>query len=427
MSDEDGKVAPQLGPDPIVLGLLGLSCLMGLVSVVTNFTQDVTVCPDTSCPAAVLNCPAPLDAAALTEPLETGIDAIMTMTETDYGATWEPLDLPDPFSGLEWSELSYRARGTNVSFHMWSGNTRINDWVDGWLADRLKTVYDINLVRVPVTYANGIMNVVTEHAAAHTTEVQDTLAALQDVTSGTCDIVWINGANFRRMREDDTLFGPFATALPSKAYYDYSSEAVAYDFGYPTNGYEVPYNTAQVVFIYNKAHIPAQPPMTIPELVTWVSANPGKFKYSAPPSHFTGSVIVRHFFYHFAGEGLGGVASWTDFNGDFDEALYLARAPAVWAALNDLEPYLHGYDAANTDNPCGACYPDDHEVVNSLFADGSITFEVSYNVNEAANQIMAGTWPVTSQVYVLSSGTIANTNFTAGPHLSPRPTLSADG
>ena len=432
--DDKARTQAAIRPDPIILGLLALSCLMGLISVITNLTQEVTVCPDAaSCPDAAvcptaaacptcpaLSCPA-VDTASLAEPIETGLDAIMTMTETDYGVAWEPLDLPDPFSGLEWSEVSYRARGTNVSFHMWSGNPSINSWVDGWLATRLKTVYDINLVRVPVTYANGVMNVVTDTAAAHTSDVRDQQAALRDVTSGTCDLVWINGANFRRMREDDTLFGPFAEALPSAEYYDYNSDAIAFDFGYPTQGYEVPYNTAQVVFIYNKAHIPEPtlPPVTIPEIVTWISANPGKFKYSAPPSHFTGSMVVRHFFYHFAGEGIGGGESWTDFNGDFNEALYLARAPAVWAALNALEPYLHGYDAANTANPCASCYPDDHDVVNALYADGTITFEVSYNRNEAAQKIIAGTWPATSQAYVLSSGTIANTNFVGIPKNAP--------
>ena len=124
------------------------------------------------------------------------------------------------------------------------------------------------------------------------------------------------------------------------------------------------------------------------------------------PPRAQGSVIVRHFFYHFAGEALGGGASYTDFAGEFNEALYLERSQAVWDALNDLEPYLHGYDAANTDDPCAACYPADHGDVNALFADGTITFEVSYNRNAAAQAIIAGDWPETSQAYVLSSGTI---------------------
>lgn len=193
------------------------------------------------------------------------------------------------------------------------------------------------------------------------------------------------------------------------------------DSGFPTDGYETPFNAAQFVFIYNKAHIPEPtlPPQTIPELVTWIQNNPGKFKFSDSTTDFLASATVRHFFYHFAGEGLGGGASWADFTGEFNEQLYLTRSPAVWAALNELEPFLHGYDAANTDNPCAACYPEDHETVSSLYADGTITFEVSYDRNAAANKIQAGLWPETSQAYVLSSGTLANTNFVAIPKNAP--------
>lgn len=115
-----------------------------------------------------------------------------------------------------------------MSFHMWSGNPNINAWVDGWLANRLKTVYDINLERVAVSYEDGIMNVVTDTRAMHTDDVRSAQAARQDVTSGECDLVWINGANFRAMRIDDTLFGPYATQLPSAQYFDFTNPGIAY-------------------------------------------------------------------------------------------------------------------------------------------------------------------------------------------------------
>eukprot|EP01050_Picozoa_sp_SAG11_P018645 SAG11_NODE_2853_length_2904_cov_4.246971_2_plen_177_part_00 len=88
----------------------------------------------------------------------------------------------------------------------------------------------------------------------------------------------------------------------------------------------------------------------------------------------------------------------------------------MWAALNALEPFLHGY--SDTDG-CAACYPEDHDEVNTLFANGDITFEVSYNRNEAATKILAGEWPDTAQAYVLESGTISNTNFVAIPKNAP--------
>ena len=103
------------GNSPVVLGLLALSCLIGLVSIVTNFsaceTPEVPPCPAATCPA----CPAvDLDLSpisrdignAFAAPLD-GIDAIMTMTETDHSpGSWAPLDLPDPWNGLEWNEIS---------------------------------------------------------------------------------------------------------------------------------------------------------------------------------------------------------------------------------------------------------------------------------------------------------------------------------
>eukprot|EP01050_Picozoa_sp_SAG11_P026332 SAG11_NODE_6270_length_1346_cov_1.945469_1_plen_105_part_01 len=59
---------------------------------------------------------------------------------------WGPLDLPEPFSGMEWADILAEARDQTVSFHMWSGNNAINSWVDGWLADRLLKFYGVTLV-----------------------------------------------------------------------------------------------------------------------------------------------------------------------------------------------------------------------------------------------------------------------------------------
>ena len=39
--------------------------------------------------------------------------------------------------------------------------------------------------------------------------------------------------------------------VPNAANFDFNNIAIRYDFGLPTNGFELPYNEAQVVFIYN--------------------------------------------------------------------------------------------------------------------------------------------------------------------------------
>lgn len=67
------------------------------------------------------------------------------------------------------------------------------------------------------------------------------------------------------------------------------------------------------MFIYNTLRF-GTPPMTIPDMVTWIKANPGKFTYSDPTSEFLGEAFVKHMFYAYA-------SPYTDFNGPFDEAL----------------------------------------------------------------------------------------------------------
>ncbi len=67
---------------------------------------------------------------------------------------------------------------------------------------------------------------------------------------------------------------------------------------------ESPWGSAQVVMIYDSKRTP-HPPQTVGDLLAWIRPNPGRFTYPAPPD-FTGSVFVRHVFYHVAGE----VNSW---------------------------------------------------------------------------------------------------------------------
>ncbi len=57
---------------------------------------------------------------------------------------------------------------------------------------------------------------------------------------------------------------------------------------------ESPWGSAQVVMMYDSQKTPL-PPQSIPDLITWIKANPGRFTYPAPPD-FTGSAFVRHVF-----------------------------------------------------------------------------------------------------------------------------------
>ena len=66
---------------------------------------------------------------------------------------------------------------------------------------------------------------------------------------GAVDLVWINGPNFASMKENHLLFGPFAEALPNFRYVDTQAKPILRsDFTIATEGFEAPWNLAQIVF-----------------------------------------------------------------------------------------------------------------------------------------------------------------------------------
>jgi len=301
----------------------------------------------------------------------------------------EVLGLPGDLAGMSWDEIVAAADGQTVNYWMWGGSDLINAWVNGWLKDQLKERYNITLNQVPVAEATQFVNqVLGEKQAGKDKE-------------GAVDMMWINGENFRTMKEAGLLYGPWADKVPSSQYVNWDDPSVAFDFGYPVEGYELPYWKAQVVVGYDTAKI-SQPPKTMGELIEWIKANPGKFTYPAPPD-FTGSVWVRMMCYHATG-------GYEQFLGEFDQALFDEKFPACWELLNEIEPYLWRK---------GETYPETNTALYELFAQGEVWFEMSYGPGHVQSFIDAGKYPDTARTFVFDEGTIANTNYTAIAYNSP--------
>ena len=288
-----------------------------------------------------------------------------------------------------WAELVADARGQTVNFYMWGGSDVINGWVTGYVAQNLQERYGIVLNMTPVSDAPEYINkILGEKQAGRDTD-------------GTVDLVWVNGENYRTLRQGDLLFGPWSRFLPNSSYVNWDDASVANDFGNPVEGYESPYGKAQFVMIYNSAQVP-QPPKTVNELLAWIKANPGKFAYAAPPD-FTGSAFVRHVCY----ATTGGHAQ---FMADFDQALFDAKFGACWQALNDLEPSLWR---------AGQTYPENRARMQDLFANGEVLFDMAYNPAEASSLIAQGRYPDEARTFVFDEETIANTHYVAIPYNSP--------
>jgi putative spermidine/putrescine transport system substrate-binding protein len=292
---------------------------------------------------------------------------------------------PPGYDDQTWADILAEAAGQSVDFYMWGGSDLINTWVTEEVAATVDQRYGITLNMVPISDATEYVNKVLGEKEAG-----------RD-TGGTVDLVWVNGENFRTMRQGDLLYGSWSQFLPSTAYVNWDDPSVANDFGLPVEGYESPYGKAQFVMIYDSARV-AEPPRDIPGLIAWIKANPGQFSYPAPPD-FTGSAFVRHVCYEAAG-------GYEVLMGDFDQALFDEKSAACWQVLNELEPYLWRE---------GQTYPENRTRMLDLFANGEVSFDMAYNPAEASSLVENGRYPDTTRTFVFDSGTIANTHYVAIP------------
>ncbi len=286
---------------------------------------------------------------------------------------------------LDFDAIQQAASESEVSFYMWGGSAMINSWIDGFVADALRAEYDIDLKRVPMDASVFINKLITEKQAGRET--------------GSMDLIWINGENFKNAREAELLYGPFAESLPN--FRDYVDPAtVEYDFGYPVEGYEAPYGRAQFVFEYDTARSDA--PSSFADLERWVIENPGRFTYPQPPD-FTGSAFIRQLFYALS----GGPQAYLD---GFDTDLFEQNSALVWEYLNRIEPYLWQQ---------GQSYPKDLAALDTLFERGAVDINMSYTQTNAQSRIEAGRYPDTVRSFVMAEGSLFNTHFTAIPFNAP--------
>ncbi|QEK12988.1 ABC transporter substrate-binding protein [Crassaminicella thermophila] len=290
-------------------------------------------------------------------------------------------------SEMEWNQILESAKGTTVNFYGWGGSQMTNNWIDTYLAKRLKEEYDITLNRVPMNI-DDILNKL--------------LGEKQLNTEGTVDIVWINGENFYTAKSNDLLYGPFVEKLPNfKKYVDTDSVEVEYDFGFPVEGYEAPYGKAQFVMVYDKERV-KNVPIDHKTLLEMAKNNPGKFTYPAPPD-FTGSAFVRNIIYD-----IVGYEQFLTMKAD-KETVKKAIEPAI-DYLKTLKPYLWKE---------GKTYPATIAQLDNMYSDNEVIMSMTYNPNSVAGKIITGEFPETTNTFVFEKGTIGNTHFLAVPKNAP--------
>ncbi|MBL4934283.1 ABC transporter substrate-binding protein [Clostridium sp. YIM B02515] len=281
-----------------------------------------------------------------------------------------------------WDAVLKASKGTTVTFYGWGGNELTNKWVDNYLAKAVKNNYDITLKRVPMNIDDILHKLLAEKQAGS--------------KNGSIDIVWINGENFYNAKKANLLYGPFSESLPNfKEKVDTASPEVTYDFGFPVEGYEVPFGKAQFVMLYNSDKV-SKTFNNTKELMDFVKSNQGKFTYPAPPD-FTGSAFVRTIICNLVDPN-----KLSDIKADKAEVQKVIQ-PAL-DYLNELKPYLWNK---------GKSYPATIAQLDSMYSDGQLLASMTYNPYGTTSRIENGELPSGTKSLLLDKGTVGNTHFLA--------------
>ena len=287
-----------------------------------------------------------------------------------------------------WTKTVEKARGQEVYWNAWGGGEVYNRYI-GWVAARVREEYGIVLNHVKIgDTAEAVRKVLAERTAGR-------------VTDGSVDLIWINGENFKAMKDNALLYGPFVDRLPNFALVDTEEKpTTVLDFTVPTDGLEAPWGMAKLVFIHDSAAL-ADPPRSIPAILEHARRNKGRITYPAPPD-FTGTTFLKQALY----EMVENPADLLMPAGDNFDAV---TAP-LWAFLDEITPLLWR---------SGADYPKTGTSLRQLLDDGEIDLAFSFNIGEASSAIAEGLLPESARTFVLDQGTIGNTHFVAIPFNAP--------
>jgi putative thiamine transport system substrate-binding protein len=288
-------------------------------------------------------------------------------------------------TGPAWSAIETRARGQKVFFNAWGGSERTNAYIQ-WAAAEIAKRHGVALEHVKLTdTAEAVKRVRGEKAAGRT-------------DGGSVDMMWINGENFLTMKKEGLLFGPFAESLPSFRHVDVAGKPTTrMDFSEPVEGLEAPWGMAQFTFFADRKRVP-EPPRSMAALLDFAKAQPGRVSYPRPPN-FHGTTFLKQALVELTPDR---------------EALYKPMTPEafgkltgpLWSYLDALHPNLWRN---------GRQHPQNAAAIRQMMADGELLLALTFNPNEAANEIAARRLPESVYSWQNSAGSVGNTHFLAVP------------
>ena len=290
----------------------------------------------------------------------------------------------------DWAATERAARGQTVHFNAWAGSERINAYLQ-WAAGELQRDFGVKLQHVKISDAADVVKRVRAEKQAGRKD-----------TEGTVDLIWINGENFATMKREALLSAAFAQSLPNFQWVDTAGKPTTLvDFSVPTDGLESPWGMAQLTFFADAQRLP-KPPQNMAELLALARKQPGRITYPRPPN-FHGTTFIKQALIEHAADVKALVQPVTP-------AALATQAGPLWRFLDALHPHLWRG---------GKQFPQNSAAVRQMMADGELVMALTFNPNEAANEIAAKRLPATVQSWQFAKGTIGNTHFVAIPYNAP--------
>lgn len=291
------------------------------------------------------------------------------------------LNLTSAFAG-NWQAIEKAAAGQTVYFNAWGGSESVNAYIQ-WAAKQVKSRYGVEVQHVKITDAAEVVKrIQTEVAAGR--------------KNGSVDLIWVNGENFRNLKNAGLLYGPWAENVPNWSLVDLT-KPVRTDFSVPTDGYELPWGTAQLTFIADRAKTPV-PPRSAAELMAFAKTHPGRVSYPKPPD-FHGTTFLKQLLLELAPQNSA-------LQSQVSKQTFATTTQALWAYLDALHPHLWRN---------GKAFPASSADMHRMLGDGELRLSITFNPNEAANLISNKQLPSSAYSFGFTQGTIGNVHFVAIP------------
>ncbi|MDV6250781.1 ABC transporter substrate-binding protein [Vibrio sp. EA2] len=283
----------------------------------------------------------------------------------------------------DWQTIEKQANGQSVYFHAWGGSQEINRYIQ-WAGKELKSRYNVTLNHVKVTdISETTTRLIAEKAAGKN-------------TGGSVDMVWINGENFKSMKDNQLLFGPFVDTLPNWQYVD-KTLPVEVDFSEPTDGLEAPWGVGQLVFIHDTEKL-NNPPHSFAEMLSYAKAFPNRLTYPRPPE-FHGTSFLKAMLIELT---------------DNDPALQQpVSAESFEQITQPLWQYLDKFHKVAWRG--GNQFPAGTAETLQLLDDGQIDLAITFNPNAVFSAQASGTLAETTKAFAMDAGALSNIHFLAIP------------